>query len=296
MYNIKQGFINIWRNKMFSLASIATMTACIFLFGLFFIVSKNFEHMVAEAEAGVAITVFFDDGISQEQIGILGEQIRSRSEVSEINYISPEEAWESFKQEYFEGSEAAAESFADDNPLANSASYEIYMNDISQQDTLVEYLQGLDGISQVNKSDVVANTLADFNRLLAMVSIVFIALLLCVAAFLISNTITVGISVRKEEIDIMQLIGANRKFIRSPFLIEGLVIGLLGSVIPVVILYFCYGRVEDYVAGHFAFLSSLMTFLPVMEIFKVLGPVALALGLGIGFFGSLITVRRHLHI
>ncbi len=296
MYNIKQGFSNIWKNKMFSLASIATMTACIFLFGLFYIVVENFQYMVKEAESGVAITVFFTDGISEEQIETIREEISVRAEVSDIVYVSPEEAWENFKEDYFEGSEAAAESFADDNPLANSASFEIYMNDISMQDSLVSYIEALDGVSQVNRSDVVANTLSDFNRLLGVISVAIIAVLLCVAIFLINNTITVGISVRSEEIGIMRLIGANNSFIRSPFLIEGSVIGLIGSGIPLIILFLMYGHLDEYVANHFSFLSDKMTFLPASVIFNTLIPVALLLGLGIGFFGSLITVRRHLHV
>jgi len=124
-YTIKQGLKSIWRNKMFSLASIATMTACIFLFGLFFIIVVNFQSMVKEAESGVAVTVLFDEGITEEKIEEIGDLIRARVEVSRIEYTSPEEAWESFKDVYFNGNEAVAESFANDNPLANSASYSI---------------------------------------------------------------------------------------------------------------------------------------------------------------------------
>ncbi len=295
-YSIKQGLRNIWRNKMFSIASVATMTACIFMFGLFYIVVTNFQAMVREAESGVAVTVFFEDGITQEEIDAIGDSLKKRAEVSEINFISAEEAWENFKQEYFAGSEAAAESFAGDNPLADSASYEIYMNDISMQDSLVSYASSLDGVSQVNKSDMVANTLTDFNRLLGLVSAAIIGILLCVAIFLINNTIHVGISVRKEEIGIMRLIGANNSFIRAPFIIEGIIIGFLGSLIPLLILYLMYGHLDDYVAKHFAFLSSIVVFLSAGEVFQVLIPVALLLGIGIGFVGSMFTVRRHLHV
>lgn len=295
-YTIKQGLKNIWKNKMFSLASIATMTACIFLFGLFYTIVTNFQSMVKDAESSVAVTVFFDEGISQDKIDEIGDLIRARAEVSDLEFVSADDAWDSFKQTYFEGNEAAAESFAGDNPLANDASYSIYMNDISMQQTLVTYLQSVDGIREVKQSAVVANTLTDFNKLIGYVSAGIIIILLGVAVFLISNTITVGISVRREEIGIMKLIGATDYFVRAPFVVEGIVIGLIGAAIPLGILYVLYGRIIDYIGEKFSFISNMMKFLPVDEVFHTLVPVALILGVGIGFIGSRITIRKHLKV
>lgn len=295
-YTIKQGLKSIWRNKMFSLASVATMTACIFLFGLFFIIVVNFRSMVKEAESGVAVTVLFEEGITDERIEEIGDLIRARVEVSHIEYTSPEEAWESFKDIYFDGNEAVAESFANDNPLANSASYAIYMNDISMQKTLVTYLNSVEGIRQVNKSETVANTLSDFNTLIGYISAGIILILLGVAIFLISNTIMVGISVRKEEIAIMKLIGATDYIVRAPFVVEGVVIGLIGAAIPLGILYVLYGEIVTYVAENFSFIGSMMKFLPAEVVFNTLVPVGLLLGVGIGYIGSHITTRKHLRV
>ena len=295
-YTIKQGLKSIWRNKMFSLASIATMTACIFLFGLFFVIVTNFQSMVKEAESGVAVTVLFDEGITEERIEEIGELIRARVEVSHIEYTSPEEAWESFKDIYFNGNEAVAESFANDNPLANSASYAIYMNDISMQKTLVTYLKSVEGIRQVNQSETVANTLSDFNKLIGYISAGIILILLGVAVFLISNTIMVGISVRKEEIAIMKLIGATDYIVRAPFVVEGVVIGLIGAAIPLGILYVLYGEIIAYVAENFSFIGGMMQFLPAESVFNTLIPVGLILGVGIGYIGSHITTRKHLRV
>lgn len=295
-YTIKQGIINIWRNKMFSLASVATMTACIFLLGLFYIIVVNFHSMVRDAESGVAVTVLFDEGISKERIDEIGELIRARVEVSRIEYTSPEEAWDSFKDIYFKGNEKVAESFAGDNPLANSASYAIYMNDISMQNTLVTYLGSVEGIRQINKSETVANTLSDFNKLIGYISAGIILILLGVAVFLISNTIAVAISVRKEEIAIMKLVGATDYFVRSPFIVEGLIIGFVGAAIPVGILYVLYGEIATYIGANFMFISSMLEFLPVETVFETFVPVALILGVGIGYLGSQITTRRHLKV
>lgn len=295
-YTIRQGIVNIWKNKLFSLASIATMTACIFLFGLFYMIVTNFQSMVRDAEAGVAVTVLFDTGISEQRIEEIGELIDARVEVSHYDYTSADEAWNSFKDIYFEGNEAAAESFAGDNPLANSASYSIYMNDISMQDTLVTYLQSIDGVREVKQSTMVANTLTDFNSLIGYISAGIILILLGVAVFLISNTITVGISVRREEIGIMKLIGATDYFVRAPFIVEGIVIGLIGAAIPLGILYVLYDKVIVYITDKFQFIGNMMNFLTAEEVFHTLVPVALILGVGIGFLGSRITIRKHLKV
>ena len=295
-YNVKQGLINIWRNKMFSLASIATMTACIFLFGVFYALGVNFGSMVHSAEEGVAVTVFFEEGITDEQIETIGNEIATRPEVSKYNFVSAEEAWESFKEYYFEGHEEAAAGFEEDNPMVNSANYEVYLKDVSQQENLVAFLEGLEGVREVKQSEMVADVLTDFNNLIALIFVAIIVILIAVAVFLISNTVTVGISVRREEIAIMKLIGAKDTFVRAPFIVEGIVIGLIGSIIPLALLYTLYGSIVGYVSEKFTLLSSMMEFVPVNELFRVLLPVSLILGVGIGFVGSRFTLKRHLKV
>lgn len=295
-YSIQQGVKNIWRNKLFSLASIATMAACIFLFGLFYMIVTNFQDMVQKAEEGVAVTVFFDEGITEEQINEIGAAIDRRPEVAESTFVSAETAWEEFKNDYFAGHEELAEGFEADNPLANSAHYEIYLADVSLQDALVLFLEGTEGVREVHQSEAAAHTLSDLNTLIKYISIGIIAILFAVAIFLISNTVNVGISVRKEEIAVMKLIGATDFFVRAPFIVEGLLIGLIGSVIPLLILYYLYRRIVAYIGERFNFLSSMLHFLSVEEIFRILLPAALIMGVGIGLLGSAITVRRHLRV
>ena len=293
----KQGVKNIWRNKMFSLASIATMSACIFLFGLFFSILVNFQYIIKSAEEGVAITVFFNDDATEEQKKEIGEQLESRDDVSEVKYVSADDAWAEFQKEYFGDNPELAEGFKDDNPLAHSDNYEVYMKTVkgdnkdliakskslsaTQQD-LVKFAQSLDGVRQVNKSDVVANTLSSVNMLVAYVSIAIIAILLGVSIFLISNTVTTGITVRKEEIAIMKYIGAKDFVVRSPFVIEGLIIGLFGAVIPLALLYFLYDKAVVYIMEKFSILKNIITFLPVGNVYIYLLPIGLAMGIGIG--------------
>ena len=294
-YSIQQGFKNIGRNKMFSLASMATMAACIFMFGIFYILVFNVNEMVHDAEESVAITVFFDEGLAEEQIKAIGEDIKNRSEVRETVFVSAEEAWESFKDVYFEGNEEYAAGFSE-NPLANSANYEIYLKDISKQSTLVKYLEGIEGVRDVKQSQSVAETLTEFNKILSIVSGGIIAILLSVAIFLINNTITVGIAVRREEIAIMKLIGATDYLVRAPFIVEGIVIGLVGASAPLILLYVLYDNVVIYIAERFAFVGSLLEFVSPQILFNGLIPIGLALGGGIGLLGSMWTIRKHLKV
>lgn len=296
LYSVNQGMKNIGRNKMFSLASMATMAACIFLFGVFFSVVTNFEAMVKTAEEGVAVTVFFEKGLEEKKIEEIGTEIKKRAEVARYEFVSGEQAWEEFQKDYFKGNTEAAEGFEEDNPLANSSHYEIYLNDVSMQKTLVSHLKSLEGVREVHQSEIAANTLSDLNSLIGYVSAGIILILIAVAVFLISNTIRTGISVRREEIAIMKLIGATDNFIRAPFIVEGVMIGLIGSVIPLVLLYVIYSRMIAYVAEKFVFLSSMLNFLPTGHVFRVLVPVALLLGVGIGFVGSRLTTKKHLNV
>jgi cell division transport system permease protein len=295
-YNIRQGFKNIWRNKMFSIASIATMAACIFLLGIFYSIGTNFKTIVKEAEESVSVTVFFNEDQTDDQIKAIGEKIKKRPEVDRMEYISAEEAWKQYTKEMFKGNEEAAASFADDNPLAKSSNYQIYLKDVSKQDEFVKAVQKIDGVREVNQSRVAAKTLTDFNRLMTLISVGVIAILIAVAVFLISNTVTVGISVRKDEIAIMKLIGAKDSFVRAPFVVEGVVIGLVGSIIPLVILWFLYSSILRYVATKFTFLSNLVTFVPIGDVFHTLLPLSLVLGVGIGYAGSRFTLKRHLKV
>ncbi len=291
-YTLKQGFRNIFRNKLFSLASIATIAACLFLFGIFYAIVANFQHIVKNAEEGVSVWVFFDEGIEDIRIQQIGDMIAKRPEVAKMDFISAEQAWEGFKDEYLG---EYGDGFTE-NPLENSANYQVYLNDVSMQSALVTYLESIDGVRMVNRSELVATTLTGVNALIAYVSAGIIAILLAVSIFLISNTVAIGISVRREEINIMKYIGATDFFVRSPFVVEGIMIGLIGAALPLGFIYTIYNVVLAYVMERFPQLSELLSFVPAADVFHVLIPVSLGLGVGIGFLGSMVTVRRHLRV
>lgn len=291
-YTLRQGFKNIFRNKSFTLASIATISACLFLFGLFYSIIANFQHIVKTAEQDIYITVFFEPEIDDIRKQEIGELISRRPEVSEVHYVSADEAWESFSKDYLK---EYADGFTE-NPLATSDNYRAYISDVSMQSALVTYLESVPGVRKINRNELTAMALTGINALIAYISVAIIVVLLAVSVFLISNTVTIGISVRKEEINIMKYIGATDFFVRSPFVIEGMMIGLIGAGIPLGAIYLLYNKVMEYVLDRFSVIGGLLSFLTVEEIFNLLIPVSLGIGVGIGFFGSIVTVRKHLRV
>lgn len=286
------------RNVWFSLASTAIVSACIFLFCVFFSIITNIEYMVTMAETTMGITVFFDEDLSEAEIQALGEQIKSdkASLIKDMNFISASEAWNSFQTDYFGEEADLAEGFAEDNPLAGSASYEIFLKNISSQDDMVKYLETLNGVRKVNYSSTAAAGLTSFNRILAMLFGAIIIMLLAVAVFLISNTISVAAEFRKNENKIMRLIGATNFMIRAPFVVEGMMIGLVGAAIPLAAMYFLYLNTVEYVTEKFRLLSGLIRFLPVGQVYPEMAAISLALGGGLGFIVSFMTIRKHLRV
>ena len=235
-HSIKQGLANLRKNRMFTLASMGTIAACLFVFGLFYFVLSNFQNILHSAEQSVGISVFFEENLSEKQIADIGKKIEKRDEVERIEYISAAQAWEDFKQENFSKTPELAESFGDDNPLAESASYAIYCKDLERQSTLVKYLKNVKGIRRIKEADEIEEGFSSVNKLVGGVSLVLIVVLLLVSVFLIHSTIATGIAVRKPEIAIMRLMGASDFFIWAPFIVEGVVIGLIGSILPLIVM------------------------------------------------------------
>ena len=255
-HSIKQGLANLRKNRMFTLASMGTIAACLFVFGLFYFVLSNFQNILHSAEQSVGISVFFEENLSEKQIADIGKKIEKRDEVERIEYISAAQAWEDFKQENFSKTPELAESFGDDNPLAESASYAIYCKDLERQSTLVKYLKNVKGIRRIKEADEIEEGFSSVNKLVGGVSLVLIVVLLLVSVFLIHSTIATGIAVRKPEIAIMRLMGASDFFIWAPFIVEGVVIGLIGSILPLIVLGISYGRILTYITTHFSFFGG----------------------------------------
>lgn len=291
-YTIGQGIKSLFRNGWYSIASVATITACLFLFGMFYTIIVNFQHMVRSAEEGVSVTVFFKEGTSVDEIQVLKAEVEKRPEVSKVDFQTADEAWDSFKKQYL-GDYAGG---FPDNPLEGDDNLQIYMKNVSQQANLVTYLESVNIVREVKRSEVTAMTLSAVNRLITLISAGVILVLLGVSIFLISNTVTIGIEIRRNEIEIMKYVGAGDFIVRGPFVIEGMLIGLIGSLIPLALIYVLYGEAVGYFSSKFSILSMFLQFYSPAVIFQKLMPITLGVGVGIGILGSLSSVRRHLNV
>ena len=293
VYSIGQGGKNLRRNRMFSLASIGTMAACLFLFGIFYFLLQNLQYAIKGAETNVGVTVFFDEGTDVVRIAQIREEIEKRSEVAYVNYSSAEEAWERYRETSL--SEEQAKSFGEDNPLENSASLEVHTSDVTAQDALVRYIESIPQVRLVNDSKELADMLSSINRAVSIVTTVIIAILAAVAVFLISTTISTGVSIRAQEISIMKLIGATDFFIEAPYFVEGILLGAIGAVIPLVLLNVIYRRISGYITERLVSVLGRGTMLlDSGQVFATLIPLSLAIGIGIGALGTWVTLKKQL--
>lgn len=291
-YCLKQGIRSMFHNGIFSLASIGTIAATLFLLGVFFFVTSNVNFVMKEAEQNVGVTVLFEENCPEQTIQVIGEEIKKRAEVAEIVFISAEEAWENYKKEHL--NEELAATFGTDNPLEDSASYKVYLNDVSMQDVLIRFIESLDGVRRVNALDGVAESLSGINRIVTLVSVGIILVLIAVAIFLIRMTVSMGISVRKEEISIMNLIGATDFFVRFPFIVEGMLLGFFGALVPIGVLHLIYGKVVEYLSGEYESVFHKMTFLSEEQVFARLTPLVICIGVIIGLLGSFMSTGKQL--
>ncbi|MCR5587386.1 MAG: permease-like cell division protein FtsX, partial [Lachnospiraceae bacterium] len=285
-YGLKQGLKNIVRNPLFSLASIGTVVACLFLFGVFYAVILNLRGTMNNIQDSISISVFFEDNLTDEEIEDIGKEIKSNEEVKSVEFVSAEDAWKEFTEKTYDDPEAARAVFGDDNPLEDSASYTVTLKDVSNQTKFVEYLEGIDGVRKVVSSAYAAESMSAINVFVGYASFGIIIILILVSVFLISNTITVGITIRSDEIKLMRIIGARNAFVKAPFIMEGLLIGLVGSILPLIILFYLYDMIVSFVTERFYMLSNLLRFVSAWDLFKTLTPITILLGIGIGLIGS----------
>ena len=293
-YSIKEGLKSITRNRMFSLASVGTMVACLFMLSVFICLLLNFNSIVNSAESTVTISVYFSDDIDENRITEIGKDIGNRPEVESVKYKTADEAWTSFAKDYYGDDEDLIASFGDDNPLGESDSYVVTLKDIKDQEEMTKYLNAISGVRYVNSPLNTTDTLLKLNRIISVTSMALIIILLLVSIFLISNTVVVAISVRREEIAIMKLIGATDQFVCGPFIVEGIIIGIVGSIIPLVLLFMLYQLLIHFVQTDLSQMVGWLSLMSTGKVFAVLIPVNLILGTGIGFLGSVLTVRKHL--
>ncbi len=295
-YLVGQGFSNIFKNRLISIAAITTIAISIFIVATFSAISLNIDYILDNAENKMGVTVFFKEDTSEKRILEIKSILENRRDVYEVKYISADEAWESFKASHFEGDENGLAGYDGENPLKGSESLIVYFDDIDTSSVLVSYIETLPDVRKVNQSKQLVSIMDDLNRFVSIFSLTLISILLLMSLFLISNTIKLGISTRQKEIQIMKYIGATDSFIRGPFIIEGALIGILGTILPIILLVVFYTETTVAIADKFSIMSDVLVFIPIGILLAKIMPIVLVVGIVIGLLGSILTVNRYLKV
>ena len=287
---IGEGFEGVFKNKSMAFASIATTAVCILMLGIAFLTMKNIEFNVENIETDINITVFLDEKMTEEQIQVFRGIVSKISEIESIDYISKDEALKRFVAET-----GLPEELASDLVGALRASFEIKLRNNKDEQSVIDVLSQMEQIVKINTPREAMKLLIDLKNFIQATSIAIISILVVVGVILIGNTIQLTVYIRRNEIKIMKYIGATDWFVRWPFIIEGLFIGFFGTIIPLIILFFAYNFFVNIFNQAVSIDSEkLIDFMPIMDVYQELVPIALILGLGMGIVGSMIIIRRHL--
>lgn len=291
-YLLGEGFRNVFHNKKSSGASLAIMCATMLIFGIFFMIIENINSAVKTIELQQGMQVFIQKDATDEQISQIGEQIKAINGVNTIKFISKEDALNYNREKL--GNPALFVGYDEENPF--KASYLVTLTDLKLSSEVQENIYKLDNIASITSQDNTINNLVKIANGIKIVSIVVLSLLVIISIFIIANTIKLTVHARRKEISIMKYVGATDSFIRWPFIIEGIIIGIIAAIISLAILGLAYNLIISKL-GNSAVLAKIgMSLLSFADISTLLVIVYLVLGIGIGALGSTISMRKYLKV
>ena len=283
----------MWRNRGMGMASVTSISAVLMILGVILILILSINNFVLDTTTKFdEIQVFLVDDLTEDQLNMIEETAKDNKGVVSVMYQSKDQALALFKEDW--GDEAyLLEGLEEKNPLPNS--YIIKVKDLEYADNVVKSIKTLDGVEEVKYDKDVIDKLVAFADYIRIGGIAIIAILVFVSVFIISNTIKLTVSSRRREINIMKYVGATNSFIRGPFIIEGVLFGLIGAVISIFIVYYGYEYFFDLVNDKLYTLFSVFLVAPKM-IFKDIAIIFLAIGVGIGGLGSIVSLKRFLNV
>ncbi|MGL4736349.1 MAG: permease-like cell division protein FtsX [Cellulosilyticaceae bacterium] len=290
-YLFKEGLIGLWKNRLMALASAGTIILCLIILGASYAIATNIEYILEQVQAQMGITAYINDDIDETRRIAIEQKIKGISEVTGVDYVSKEQALETFAGE--QGNEGLFEQFKEDNPLP--ASFEIHVSGVVHQKAVVSHLQDIPEL-QVTYFERETGLFLKINQSVQLVSGAIIGCLVVIALLLITNTIKLTVYVRRREINIMKYIGATDAFIRLPFLVEGISIGLIGAVIPTGLVYVGYKWFDEFMNQGISQLFGGLALQPIDQIMIGVVPIFIAIGVGIGALGSGIAIHKHLKV
>ena len=293
-YFLKEGFTGLFKNRLMSVASIATVALCMSIVIGSVCIVQNLSYALNQIEDNVGVAVFLEDDLTSDEISTLREDMMSIDHVTMVTYISPEEALNSIKDKWdaadiLEGFEG------ENNPLSHS--FEIKLENIQYQDEVLESLNSMKGIRNVRHAQTETEIILKINKVCKVIGAIIVGALAIVSVALIMNTIKLSVTTRKREINIMKYVGATDWFIRWPFVIEGVIIGLIGSIIPIAISWPAYDKVVQIILGYLPpAVTNVATLLTGGDIFSNMIPFLIGGGIFLGVVGSVSSIRKHLRV
>lgn len=288
-YLTREGFRNLYVNRLMSIASISVLFSCMVMIGAAFMLMVNINMFIGSVEDQNVIMVFVEDEATQEQTKALGESIKAQDNVSKCTFISRESSFEQLKNDM--GDSSVMFEGLDSNPLPDA--YEVVLEDQELFDETVESLAKLDNVLHIRENRQLAAKLSGLRNTVSYVSIGIISLLLIVSLFIVSNTIRITMDSRRLEINIMKSVGATRWFIRWPFMVEGMMLGVISGVLALLAVWAIYAAVSRSLVSMLSGLG-MTGVAPFGKYALILLAVFLGLGLVAGAFGSAVSITRYL--
>ncbi|ADH61458.1 protein of unknown function DUF214 [Thermoanaerobacter mathranii subsp. mathranii str. A3] len=288
-YFLKEGFSNLARNRLMTIASITSVMAAMLILGLVVVIILNVNSLTYQVESQLELKAFLKDNISKEQVTQIGNDIKSIEGVTSVVFESKEEALRKFKQQLGDKS-YLAEGLENDNPLPQS--YIIKVKDANLMKDISTKIKQINGVEKVSYGQDVVDKLLGIIKIIRIVGLSIILILFIISIVIISNTIKLGVFARRREINIMKYIGATDWFIRWPFLIEGVILGLIGALLSVIILVLAYGYVLDV-------MNNKLIMFQLLPLEKIVGGILLyfsMIGAIIGALGSGLSIKRFLNV
>ena len=292
-YLLGEGFRNVFKNKKSTGASLIIMCATMLIFGLFFVIGENVNYIMEEVEAQQGMQVFLNKDATEEQIQQAGEQIRAIDYVATAQYVSKEDALNSLKERFGENGDLL-NGYYEKNPL--KPSYVVTLTDLEQSDNVYAQIEQLDNVSNIEVRDKTIDALIGVANGIRIVSGVILILLIVISIFIIANTIKLTVHARRKEISIMKYVGATNGFIRWPFIVEGIIIGVISAMISIVLLGVSYNFAIDKLLDSSVATMVSFNLLTFSDMFALVLTVYLILGIGIGVIGSTISMRKYLEV
>ena len=292
-YLIGEGFKNVFKNKKSTAASLMIMCATMIIFGVFFIIGENINHFVREVEEIQGIQVFINTDATDEQIKEIGEKILSLDGVNTAVFVSKEEGLAQMK-ERFKEKEYLLDTYNDNNIFPDS--YVVTFTDLNLSSQVEEQIMQFDNIKRITNRNEVVSALISLANGVRIITGAILILLIVISIFIIANTIKLTVHARRKEISIMKYVGATNNFIRWPFIVEGIIIGILAGIISMTIIGGLYSFLADKILSS-GFMNIVnMSLVSFADMFTLIVIIYLALGIGIGVLGSTISMRKYLKV